>query len=321
MTAGGVGDVEALAAAARLVQTWRDDGQPVVWRIWQTQTARADVPVMLLLHGSFGSWTHWARNIQALAAVATVVAVDMPGFGDSGLAPPECWPEEMGCELAEAWARLCGQMPELVSEGRPLIIAGFSLGAIYAGWMARVLKLAAERRPAQRLEAEGGQAAGVGGLPAAPLGLVLVAPGGLGARPGLNFPLQSVPRGEAPEAARLAAHRHNLGVIMFADPSRIDAAAVCIQNANVERTSFRGPYTRQSGSLLEALQGLGIPVLGLWGDGDAFDEDVRLRVEAVRAVVQQSEVVVLEGVGHWLIYEAAAPANRLMCQWLRRIVP
>src|SRR5579859_2997484 len=44
----------------------------MVWRVWGAGT-----PVVLL-HGGYGSWTHWLRNIDALAASYRVVAADLP---------------------------------------------------------------------------------------------------------------------------------------------------------------------------------------------------------------------------------------------------
>lgn len=43
-------------------------------------------PVVLLLHGWPASWSYWRRVMPALAVGHTVVSVDMPGFGTSGVA-------------------------------------------------------------------------------------------------------------------------------------------------------------------------------------------------------------------------------------------
>ncbi|MCD6078130.1 MAG: alpha/beta hydrolase fold protein, partial [Ramlibacter sp.] len=50
----------------------------VVWHAWG-----AGAP-LVLLHGGSGSWTHWIRNVEALAVAGRRVLVpDLPGFGDS----------------------------------------------------------------------------------------------------------------------------------------------------------------------------------------------------------------------------------------------
>src|SRR5258707_453165 len=51
----------------------------MVWRRWGAG------PIVVLLHGGYGAWTHWIRNIEPLAASRTVIAPDMPGLGDSAM--------------------------------------------------------------------------------------------------------------------------------------------------------------------------------------------------------------------------------------------
>src|SRR3546814_6277896 len=46
------------------------DGQ-MVWRLW------GEGPPLVLLHGGSGSWTHWFRNIPALARRYRVIAADL----------------------------------------------------------------------------------------------------------------------------------------------------------------------------------------------------------------------------------------------------
>src|SRR5699024_1978152 len=55
----------------------------MTWRCW------GKGPPLILLHGAYGSWTHWLRNIEALATQCCVIAPDMPGFGDSDLPPDD----------------------------------------------------------------------------------------------------------------------------------------------------------------------------------------------------------------------------------------
>jgi alpha-beta hydrolase superfamily lysophospholipase len=52
----------------------------MIWHAWGPDNA----PTFVLLHGGSGSWTHWIRNIEPLVAEGyRVLAVDLPGFGDS----------------------------------------------------------------------------------------------------------------------------------------------------------------------------------------------------------------------------------------------
>ena len=68
-----VADVES---RARRFETPCGDGV-MVWHAW------GEGPPLLLLHGSHGSWTHWIRNVDALAVSRTVWAPDIPNHGDS----------------------------------------------------------------------------------------------------------------------------------------------------------------------------------------------------------------------------------------------
>lgn len=302
---GDHSDVKALDSTAQVVVTGHDARSSIVWRIWECARAipgRA-CPVVVLLHGSFGAWTHWARNIPALTASCTVVAVDMPGFGESGPAPEQRMPPHMGQALADAWLELQDKVPALAVPGTRLFVAGFSLGGIYAGWLLRYL------------------IAPDSGSICRPAGLMLFGPGGLGPRPDLVFALESVSQRDQDPSIRLAAHRHNLGVIMFAHAENIDDLAVSIQNKNVAAAHFRGPFVDHPSSLLEALEGVTIPVLGVWGEQDAFDANVRTRAQALAAVVPQLESVVLPDAGHWVIYERAAEVNEYILEWVRIISP
>ncbi len=71
--------LEHLERTAERVWTPCGEGARMVWRRWGSGRP------LVLLHGDAGSWMHWARNIEALAAHRTVWAPDMPGFADSDL--------------------------------------------------------------------------------------------------------------------------------------------------------------------------------------------------------------------------------------------
>src|SRR3546814_2761948 len=76
----------AMEARALAVRTRCGEGS-MVWRVW------GEGEPVVLLHGGFGSWNHWVRNIEPLAARYRVIAADMPGQGDSD-DPPQPRSEE-----------------------------------------------------------------------------------------------------------------------------------------------------------------------------------------------------------------------------------
>jgi pimeloyl-ACP methyl ester carboxylesterase len=284
--------IAAIESRARIVRTPTGTPCELAWRVWDGPPGARTT--LVLLHGSFGSWTHWLLAIERLSAQFRIVAVDLPGFGDSDDAPDDRSPPAIARLLRDG---LDAGRDALLADTRTLCVGGFSLGAVYAGWLARMLVEAPLAAPAPALR------------------LLLVSPGGLGPR---DHPLPPTTRIErdADDAARHAAHRKNLASVMFGDPATIDALALAVQDANVARARFRGSFTSRSDFLLDALRALAMPVLAVWGDRDAFDPDVRVRVAALRSVQPEAPTVVLAGAGHWVPWEAVARFVPAVTDWL-----
>jgi pimeloyl-ACP methyl ester carboxylesterase len=87
---------------------------------------RGEGPPLLLLHALGGSLVQWSPVVEALAAERDVIAIDMPGFGDSPELPASTEPS--AANLASAALDFCGS---LGIDG-DLGVAGISLG----GWTA-----------------------------------------------------------------------------------------------------------------------------------------------------------------------------------------
>src|ERR1700756_4044334 len=104
--------VESIGTKAQLIETPCGDGG-MVWRVW------GGGPPLLLLHGGYGSWMHWIRNVVPLSRRFTVAAPDLPGLGESAT-PPEP-------HTAEGLASIVVEGLEVVfPELGGLHIAGFS---------------------------------------------------------------------------------------------------------------------------------------------------------------------------------------------------
>ena len=82
MSANPEAIVNDLDAKAERLLTPCGDGH-MVWRRWGSGPR-----CVVLFHGGHGAWSHWIRNIPALAERYTVIAADAPGCGDSS-SPPE----------------------------------------------------------------------------------------------------------------------------------------------------------------------------------------------------------------------------------------
>ena len=89
-------------------------------------------PDVVLFHGGMGSWKHWVRNIDALAARFTVHALDHPAYGDSPSLPRET----TGPEYLDLMYGIMGEM----FPGETLLrLGGFSFGGAIAANLARRL--------------------------------------------------------------------------------------------------------------------------------------------------------------------------------------
>src|SRR3954464_13139903 len=101
-------------ALARRLTTPCGDGD-IVWHVWGDPRAEP----LVLLHGGSGSWTHWIRNVEALAAAGRwVVVPDLPGFGDSAVPP--------GNKDADGVAEASGDGLRALLGAVPVDVAGFS---------------------------------------------------------------------------------------------------------------------------------------------------------------------------------------------------
>jgi pimeloyl-ACP methyl ester carboxylesterase len=81
-------------------------------------------PTLVLIHGIGSRWQIWEPVLDRLARERDVVALDLPGFGDSPMPPPGTPPG------ASSLARLVGEFLDELGVERPHV-AGNSLG----GWV------------------------------------------------------------------------------------------------------------------------------------------------------------------------------------------
>jgi pimeloyl-ACP methyl ester carboxylesterase len=264
--------VEGIAAEAERIETPCGDGS-MVWRRWGSG------PPLVLLHGGYGSWMHWVRNVLPLARKFTVIAPDLPGLGESAT-PPEPW-------TAPGIAAIIVQGLEIVlPPGVAPHLAGFSFGGVMGGNVAAQL--------GDRLR-----------------GFTVVGSNGLGLQRSPTD-LRRVPP-DAGEAEEFATHRYNLNQLMIHDPDKIDELALYLQKTNHARARMRSRRFSRSGALVEALPRVTARLDGIWGERDAtayphLDE----RAQTLRSFQPTARFVVVPGAGHWVQYEAADEFNGLI---------
>jgi pimeloyl-ACP methyl ester carboxylesterase len=233
---------------------------------------------LVLLHGGHGSWLHWARNIEALSASHRVLVPDMPGYGDSDALPA-------GSGYGAIVDAIKASLDKLPGAGAAFGLAGFSFGGVIAGCLAA-------RHPGVRR-------------------LALLGAVGHGLRrrqPGAMRIWQDA----ADEQTMLAHLRHNLGVLMLHGP--IDPMALEIHRRSCIRTRFESKKTSMSPALSEALAGLEIPVLMLWGEHDPTGDPAEVGPLWCGARAERTHHAI-PAAGHWVQYEAADEVNRRLLDW------
>jgi pimeloyl-ACP methyl ester carboxylesterase len=266
--------VEGVAAEAHRIETPCGDGS-MVWRVWGSG------PPLVLLHGGYGSWMHWIRNVLVLARRFTVIAPDLPGLGESAT-PPEP-------HSAEGLARIVVDgLATILPGGERLHLGGFSFGGVLGGHVAALL---GEQVRGFTIVGSNGL-----GLPRQPTELERQKPGGT-------------------VEELLAIARHNVGVLMIADKDKIDELAVYIQYMNAPRGRVRSRRFSRTDTLIQALPRVTAQLSGIWGGRDAgaypyLDERKRVLDEIQPGL----RFEVIPGAGHWVAYEAADHFNPLLAE-------
>jgi pimeloyl-ACP methyl ester carboxylesterase len=235
-------------------------------------------PALVLLHGGSGSWRHWVRNIPFFAEQRRVIAADLPGLGESDM---PLKPEDP-YDTAEVLAR---GLDTVLAREAAYDLAGFSYGGVIAGCLAAH-------------------------DPGRVRSLTIVGSGGLGLARG-RTPLVKVRHLDG--AAREAAHRTNLQALMIADPARIDALALVIQDWNSRHARLKSPLISSQPYLRDALAVVRCQVNGIWGSLDAPSQpDIGAREAVMRALQPALRFRVIPRAGHWVSYEAADAFNHAL---------
>jgi pimeloyl-ACP methyl ester carboxylesterase len=267
--------VEGIAAEAQRFETPCGDGQ-LVWHSW------GGGPPLVLLHGGYGSWTHWIRNVLPLSRQLRVLAPDLPGLGESAT-PPEPW------TAAGLAAIVVAGIDRIVPRDAELRLAGFSFGGVIGGSVAAQL--------GDRLR-----------------NFTVVGSNGLGLERSPT-PLRRVPP-EADETEEFATHRYNLNQLMIADPGKIDELALWLQKTNHARARMRSRRFSRSGALIEALPKITARLAGIWGERDATAyPHVEERARILRGIQPAAPFATVPGAGHWVQFEAAEQFNPLLAEF------
>lgn len=250
----------------------------MIWRSW------GNGPAVLLLHGGAGSWMHWRRNIAPLTARGyRVIAPDLPGFGASHAIA--------NADQLNATARALADGLSLLIGNQPVSVAGFSFGGVVASVLCA-------HRPAQQLRT-----------------LILCGSGGMGCKRPPKPQLQKW-RGLPPDG-ETAAHRHNLLSLMIADPTRVDAEALELQQWNARHARGQSRTYSLTSVALDHLQQYRPRLHGIWGEFDATARGFLAEREAIMSEIDpRGSFHVVANTGHWVNFEAADATNAILASVL-----
>ena len=271
--------MQRLAQQARCIRTPLPGREgAVVWHVWGQATHAQ--PPLVLLHGGSGSWTHWLRNIESLAASGREVwAVDIPGFGDSGAVGQD----------VDAVIEPLHQSLQTLFGAQACDLVGFSFGAMTAGM----------------LEAA---------HPGRSRTLVLVGAPALTEQRANRVALRGWRHLVSMEAQQQV-HRHNLAALMLADAGQIDDETLVLHAHNVARDRMQRRRLSNTNILAQALRQVRCPVHVIYGEHDAL---YRSRFDELQAAVQATGCdcrgfTLIPGAGHWVQYEQPRAFGQALC--------
>jgi pimeloyl-ACP methyl ester carboxylesterase len=258
---------------ARRIETPCGDGR-MVWRAW------GEGPPLVLTHGAHGAWSHWIKNIDALAQDRTVYAVDLPGYGDSDVPPLADTGPNYVVPIIDGLRQVFG--------GQAVDVMGFSFGGVMAA-------IAAAEAPELFRR------------------LILVDTGGLNTRFG-DISLTRV-RGTEGEA-RKAALTHNLLGMMLHAPEAVDDLALLLQATNPPRGRVNPEPLVVPDKMLPVLPRISCQLDAIWGEFDRPHPDPHVQEAVLRKHQPDMDFRVVPGAGHWAMYEGWRAFNPMAREML-----
>lgn len=254
----------------------------VCWRSWGKGKP------LILLHGGYGSWAHWIKQAIPFSENYNVLIPDMPGFGESEDLTLPHTPEKISANITET-------LLKLISPEETPIICGFSFGGLIAGHLSYNL---IER-----------------GLN--PEKLILVGPGGLGAKRG-EMRNMIARHSKMSEEEIYQAHKTNLEILMMHDATKVDDWSVHIQKQNTDAHRIKSRPISSTDTLARILEKQDVPLFLLWGEKDAsvgvYLED---RMSILRDINSKVRFHVEYNLGHWIMYENDVVFNKILNNFIQ----
>ena len=244
--------------------------------------------VLLLLHGFGANKDHWTRIGKYLVPHFRVIAPDLTGFGDSGMAPDGDYSIPAQVQRIDA------------------LVSSLGLGAFHLGG-----------------NSMGGHIAGAYAVafPQKVKTLLLIAPGGVVSAEPSDMARLMMAGGDNPLlASNLQEFRRTLDFVFYKEPF----IPLPIKKILVRETARRQPLNmeifRQILSswdidpLEQVLDGLPIPTLVVWGGRDRVLHVSGARI--LETVMPNAQAAVMKAVGHLPMVEKPRQTARLYLDWL-----
>jgi pimeloyl-ACP methyl ester carboxylesterase len=269
----------------------KDPVREAVGSVWLNHIRQGHGEPLLLLHSLGGSLVQWSPVMDRLAAEQEVIAIDMPGFGES---PP--LPDGIAPRAANLATAVLDFYDALGIEGKPAM-AGISLG----GWVAI-------------------ECARQGGASA----VVALCPAGFWKRSPLasNRSLgRARHRGRRlaplirPMMATARGRRRALGRFIYRAERLSPGEAEAIARAYVTAPAYEEASALMRAGRVEELKGIKAPITLAWGEHDTL---VRNEPLPNKLLPKRVEQVMLPGCGHVPTWDDPELVARVVLAGTRR---
>ena len=254
------------------------DDTTVCWRIWGKGQP------IIFLHGGYGSWRHWIKQVTYLSKDYQILVPDMPGFGESSDLKSDHTPENISLNLYQTFRKLN------ITDLDNINLVGFSFGGLISGHLSyQFLKKGIELK-----------------------NLILVGPGGTGARRGpMREMVRRTPKMSFEEI--LKAHFENLKILMINNPKNIDLLSLYIQLENTNNHRLKSRPISATNTLIKILEKQNIIPYLIFGEKDAtVGPYLEERISIFRAACKDIRIHVEISAGHWIMYEKPDNFNKLI---------
>ena len=236
-------------------------------------------PVLVMLHGGYGSWMHWLNNINKLSENYRIIVPDMPGFGESELLPYLPSLDQYAQILVDA-------LNDLLPKEKYNIV-GFSFGSAIGSHM---MKFAYEKV----------------------MRLTLVGYNRTGNMP-FKRPKMKSWRDVDSKEELFAAQRFNLSAMMLHKEEKIDDLAITIQTLNTRGGKVRSLDIVASHDLPSRLLNVNKPIDIIWGEYDVtLINGIDNARERMKELIPDARCHAIDNTGHWVQFEEPELFNKII---------